>query len=359
MTAKKSSINPYSAPAKDIDQRKIKPCRNHTAELGCRTFFQIFSPLKDLEPEEISTEVKDIFRFDISKCDRQFIPFKCVFNCWTTCQKPQFSDKKSNMIFRTTIEGDEKPPIIIDTTLNVQQNPGRGSKTVTPGIRVAGPQGMDSPKNATKLIMHIKLDLDPKMEKSRLFDQNRYIKQLTADLTYHAQLLHHRDKKHYERLPQSMHMTKGQRMIAEHTLQQASINNNAARPSGSVINATNAANTRTVPIQPATRPVVTLTIELPRDYYNVLGQIRGQIELDNLRAEMETVAVNRTNDILKRALYEQEGNEAEKSRLRNMVAITNGQLEMVTNENNQLKIQLNEMYSYFHQQTRPAGNLNL
>ena len=52
------------------------------------------------------------------------------FNCWTLCQKANFSDKKKNLCLHAEIVDEGAEPYTIRKAINVQQNPGRGAKVV-------------------------------------------------------------------------------------------------------------------------------------------------------------------------------------------------------------------------------------
>ena len=54
------------------------------------------------------------------------------FNCWSLCQRVHFSDKKQNMCMRIRLTGTDVECVTIIKNINVQQNPGRGAKVVTP-----------------------------------------------------------------------------------------------------------------------------------------------------------------------------------------------------------------------------------
>ena len=53
------------------------------------------------------------------------------FNCWTLCQKSNFSDKKQNLCLRVKLTGLGLEDVNIMKFINVQQNPGRGAKAVS------------------------------------------------------------------------------------------------------------------------------------------------------------------------------------------------------------------------------------
>ena len=341
---------------------KITPCQNHVDEFQCRTFLEVSTPLDDVPAEEISLKTMDVFRFNIKNCNRLLIPFRCIFNCWTMCQKPRFADKRTNMIFKTVISGPNVDDIVLDTTLNVQQNPGRGSKIVKTGQRQAALYPSHTDLNgvirATKITMPITLELDIKMEKSRIFDRDRYVRQMTADLTYHAQLLHFRDQKLYDQLPPAIHMNKEQRQsIIKQMETDSASNNNQSEASTSRDNTPSPDSMpegldNNIPILPDARPVITVTIELPRNFYQVLGLQQGQSEILNLRKELEMHAIGRTNECLRKAMYEKNGKVIECNHLKGMINAANSRVEALTGENQHLKQRLQEMYLHMHQMGR-------
>ena len=278
------------------------------------------------------------------------------------CQKSGFTDKRSNLVFKAVISGPNVDDIILNTTLNVQQNPGRGSKIVKTGQRQAALYPSHTDINgvirATKITMPITLELDIKMEKSRIFDRDRYIRQMTADLTYHAQLLHFRDQKMYDQLPPAIHLNKEQRQtIIKQLEHETAANNNHSEASTSRDNTPSPESLpegldNNIPILPDARPVITVTIELPRNFYQVLGLQQGQLEIINLRKELETHAIGRTNECLRKAIYEKDGRVIECNQLKGMVTAANHRVETLTGENRQLRQQLQEMYMYMHQMGR-------
>ena len=52
------------------------------------------------------------------------------FNCWTLCQKSNFTNKKKNLCLRIRLTGKDVPRKLITKTINVQQAPGRAAGVV-------------------------------------------------------------------------------------------------------------------------------------------------------------------------------------------------------------------------------------
>ena len=284
-------------------------------------------------------------KFDISECNRSYIPFKVAFNCTSSCQKSKLIDRRHNLVFKAIISGPRVKDIELCSTLSVQTKPARGA------------QVLDVHRNTNKLQMVIKLELDQRMERSRLFDKVRYQKQMSADLHFYAQTLHYRDKLHYAVLPESFHLSREERLVSSGDGLQG--NNNDGENSGLVqlnqvsdfeksnsVNGINAGQ------------CLSVNVEIPRDFYGILSHQKAEIEIGIVRSEMEKLAQNRIQDLMKRAIEKKHTAETEKMRMRNLVVFKNDQITALSLENNQLKSTVAGLYNYIGQFQQMQHNKN-
>ena len=122
-----------SPPADDRLQHKIVPCEHHKRDHQSSTFLGIDAVNLKTRPRIYTDQRHDFFQFDISGCSDQVLAFRVQFHCWTVCQRINFSNKKSNLVFHAVFSGPNLPPIKLSCNLNIQQNPGRGSSSGSTG----------------------------------------------------------------------------------------------------------------------------------------------------------------------------------------------------------------------------------
>lgn len=118
-----------SPPPGDAFKRKIVPCDNHFRESGHRTFLGVEAVTLSTPPQIFEKEKYDLFQFDIRGCSETFLLFRVQFYCWTVCKRIHFSNKKENLIFNAVFSGSNLPNVCLTSTINIQQNPGRGSSS--------------------------------------------------------------------------------------------------------------------------------------------------------------------------------------------------------------------------------------
>lgn len=127
-------------------------CQNHCSEFQITKFFQVVAVDKDIECTEVTTNVYDGYKFDLEGTASRFIKFQVrisireiltsnyhmiqmYFNCWTLCQKANFSDKRKNLCLRMRLTGKNATRKLITKNINVQQSPGRAAGVVFPKSR--------------------------------------------------------------------------------------------------------------------------------------------------------------------------------------------------------------------------------
>ena len=120
-----------SPPHDDKLKIKIIPCDNHAREHGSTTFFRIDAVNNLTTNRSFSChEDYDIYQFKIGKNTDQSLAFRLQFFCWTMCKRASFSNKRDDLLLNVILRGPGMDNIKLSCSLNIQQNPGRGSGVV-------------------------------------------------------------------------------------------------------------------------------------------------------------------------------------------------------------------------------------
>ena len=120
-----------SPPHDDKLKIKIIPCDNHSREHGSTTFFRIDAVNNLTTNRSFSShDDYDIYQFRIGKNTDQSLAFRLQFFCWTMCKRASFSNKRDDLLLNVIMRGPGMDPIKLSCSLNIQQNPGRGSGAV-------------------------------------------------------------------------------------------------------------------------------------------------------------------------------------------------------------------------------------
>ena len=155
----------------------------------------------------------DVVRFDISGEKDKFILFGTSYNCWTSCQKNDFVDKKQQIVFNMKVHNGENDHQITSKFLNIQKNPGRGSGLVKPKTQENwmdfcrmqrelvrnepnikfGESRRQGNHTLKSVLVEVNVMLDPVYEFRSGIEMAGYLNQMAFDLSVHAQTLHNRD----------------------------------------------------------------------------------------------------------------------------------------------------------------------